>query len=328
MDIICTSQKLSPWGQGLRGETSTGGAKLPGHLLRSARTLSPRPLASRALAAAGDRCSGTGRRARAEERQQVAEPRAQLCSYCVCLPSLRQEGRAQIALEDRATLRPHRRRLAWRCDHMQPSAQGSRQASRGRQRSPHGLGLLPSACRAHQDPSSTFTKIYKRSFCLLQAWLEDCYAVDFTRNTGLLGRLEDFISSKVSTGRAPEQPAHLRGRVQGVRAASPVWVASDRPLHLPRSCPWTAPQSTCWASWRWALTGGPRAPHVAQTWRTPRKPRRTPDLSTPSVRGSQKTASPGRWGPLPGGPPGPAVQPPEPSSEHTERMHTHAHACL
>nr|XP_035965499.1 kinase non-catalytic C-lobe domain-containing protein 1 [Halichoerus grypus] len=51
--------------------------------------------------------------------------------------------------------------------------------------------------RAHQDPTSTFTKIYKRSFCLLQAWLEDCYAVDFTRNAGLLGRLEDFISSKI-----------------------------------------------------------------------------------------------------------------------------------
>ncbi|KAI5759981.1 KNDC1 [Gulo gulo luscus] len=50
---------------------------------------------------------------------------------------------------------------------------------------------------AHQDPASTFTKIYKRSFCLLQAWLEDCYAVDFTRNSGLLGRLEDFISSKI-----------------------------------------------------------------------------------------------------------------------------------
>ncbi|XP_025774061.1 kinase non-catalytic C-lobe domain-containing protein 1 [Puma concolor] len=51
--------------------------------------------------------------------------------------------------------------------------------------------------RAHQDPTSTFTKIYKRSFCLLQAWLEDCYTVDFTRNSGLLGRLEDFLSSKI-----------------------------------------------------------------------------------------------------------------------------------
>ncbi|XP_053441626.1 kinase non-catalytic C-lobe domain-containing protein 1 isoform X3 [Nycticebus coucang] len=51
--------------------------------------------------------------------------------------------------------------------------------------------------RAHQDPTSTFTKIYKRSLCVLQAWLEDCYTVDFTRNTGLQGRLEDFISSKI-----------------------------------------------------------------------------------------------------------------------------------
>ncbi|XP_047393842.1 kinase non-catalytic C-lobe domain-containing protein 1 isoform X1 [Sciurus carolinensis] len=51
--------------------------------------------------------------------------------------------------------------------------------------------------RAHQDPTSTFTKIYRRSLCVLQAWIEDCYTVDFTRNTGLLGRLEDFISSQI-----------------------------------------------------------------------------------------------------------------------------------
>lgn len=51
--------------------------------------------------------------------------------------------------------------------------------------------------RAHQDPTSTFTKIYRRSLCLLQAWVEDCYAVDFTLDAGLLGRLQDFISSKV-----------------------------------------------------------------------------------------------------------------------------------
>uniref|UniRef100_A0A8C2VEZ2 Kinase non-catalytic C-lobe domain containing 1 n=1 Tax=Chinchilla lanigera TaxID=34839 RepID=A0A8C2VEZ2_CHILA len=51
--------------------------------------------------------------------------------------------------------------------------------------------------RAHQDPTSTFTKIYRRSLCVLQAWVEDCYAVDFTRNAGLLERLEDFISSKI-----------------------------------------------------------------------------------------------------------------------------------
>ncbi|KAI5270269.1 Kinase Non-Catalytic C-Lobe Domain-Containing Protein 1 [Manis pentadactyla] len=51
--------------------------------------------------------------------------------------------------------------------------------------------------RAHQDPTSTFTKIYRRSLCLLQAWVEDCYAVDFTLDAGLLGRLQDFISSKI-----------------------------------------------------------------------------------------------------------------------------------
>ncbi|VTJ70320.1 Hypothetical predicted protein [Marmota monax] len=51
--------------------------------------------------------------------------------------------------------------------------------------------------RAHEDPTSTFTKIYRRSLCVLQAWVEDCYTVDFTRNAGLLGRLEDFISSKI-----------------------------------------------------------------------------------------------------------------------------------
>lgn len=57
--------------------------------------------------------------------------------------------------------------------------------------------LSSTLSRAHEDPTSTFTKIYKRSLCLLQAWVEDCYTVDFTRNAGLLGRLEDFISSKI-----------------------------------------------------------------------------------------------------------------------------------
>lgn len=57
--------------------------------------------------------------------------------------------------------------------------------------------LSSTLSRAHEDPTSTFTKIYKRSLCLLQAWVEDCYAVDFTRNAGLLGRLGDFLSSEV-----------------------------------------------------------------------------------------------------------------------------------
>ncbi|XP_028917332.1 kinase non-catalytic C-lobe domain-containing protein 1 isoform X2 [Ornithorhynchus anatinus] len=52
--------------------------------------------------------------------------------------------------------------------------------------------------RANKDPSSIFTKIYNRSFCILQAWIEDCYTVDFTRNTGLLDKLEGFISSKIA----------------------------------------------------------------------------------------------------------------------------------
>ncbi|XP_067565067.1 kinase non-catalytic C-lobe domain-containing protein 1 isoform X4 [Pseudorca crassidens] len=50
--------------------------------------------------------------------------------------------------------------------------------------------------RAHQDPTSTSSKIYRRSFCLLQAWLEDCYAVDFRRDAGLLGRLQDYLASQ------------------------------------------------------------------------------------------------------------------------------------
>ncbi|XP_036079397.1 kinase non-catalytic C-lobe domain-containing protein 1 isoform X1 [Rousettus aegyptiacus] len=51
--------------------------------------------------------------------------------------------------------------------------------------------------RAQQDPSSTFSKIYRRSFCLLQAWVEDCQAVDLARNAALVARLEGFISSKI-----------------------------------------------------------------------------------------------------------------------------------
>lgn len=32
--------------------------------------------------------------------------------------------------------------------------------------------------------------------------MEDCYTVDFIRNAGLLGQLEDFISSKVTAALA------------------------------------------------------------------------------------------------------------------------------
>lgn len=61
---------------------------------------------------------------------------------------------------------------------------------------------MPCASRTHQDPTSTFTKIYRRSLCVLQAWVEDCYTVDFIRNAGLLEQLEDFISSKVKAALA------------------------------------------------------------------------------------------------------------------------------
>ncbi|XP_006880179.1 PREDICTED: protein very KIND [Elephantulus edwardii] len=59
------------------------------------------------------------------------------------------------------------------------------------------LDRINSTLSRAQDPTSTFTKIYKRSLCLLQAWLEDCYAVDFTGNDALRGQLRAFISSKV-----------------------------------------------------------------------------------------------------------------------------------
>lgn len=39
--------------------------------------------------------------------------------------------------------------------------------------------------------------------------MEDCYTVDFTRNAGLLGQLEDFISSKVKA--APGNLVSLLG---------------------------------------------------------------------------------------------------------------------
>ncbi|XP_067155636.1 kinase non-catalytic C-lobe domain-containing protein 1 [Apteryx mantelli] len=51
---------------------------------------------------------------------------------------------------------------------------------------------------ASLDPSTSFTKICNRSFYILQAWIEDCYSVDFATNTDLLYTLKEFISSKVA----------------------------------------------------------------------------------------------------------------------------------
>ncbi|XP_068806078.1 kinase non-catalytic C-lobe domain-containing protein 1 isoform X2 [Struthio camelus] len=51
---------------------------------------------------------------------------------------------------------------------------------------------------ASLNPSTSFTKICNRSFCILQAWIEDCYSVDFATNTDLLYTLKAFISSQVA----------------------------------------------------------------------------------------------------------------------------------
>ncbi|NXL53001.1 KNDC1 protein, partial [Podilymbus podiceps] len=53
-------------------------------------------------------------------------------------------------------------------------------------------------CSASLDPSTSLTKICNRSFYILQAWIEDCYSVDFATNTDLLCTLKEFISSKVA----------------------------------------------------------------------------------------------------------------------------------
>uniref|UniRef100_A0A8D0L9N1 Kinase non-catalytic C-lobe domain containing 1 n=1 Tax=Sphenodon punctatus TaxID=8508 RepID=A0A8D0L9N1_SPHPU len=53
---------------------------------------------------------------------------------------------------------------------------------------------LPSASL---DLSSPLTKIYNRSVCILQAWIEDCYSVDFAINADLLCTLKHFITSKI-----------------------------------------------------------------------------------------------------------------------------------
>ncbi|KFO90902.1 Protein very KIND, partial [Buceros rhinoceros silvestris] len=51
---------------------------------------------------------------------------------------------------------------------------------------------------ASLDPSTSLTKICNRSFYILQAWIEDCYSVDFATNMDLLCTLKEFISSKVA----------------------------------------------------------------------------------------------------------------------------------
>uniref|UniRef100_A0A452GMT0 Kinase non-catalytic C-lobe domain-containing protein 1 n=1 Tax=Gopherus agassizii TaxID=38772 RepID=A0A452GMT0_9SAUR len=51
---------------------------------------------------------------------------------------------------------------------------------------------------ANGNPASLLIKIYNRSFYILQAWIEDCYSVDFAIKTDLLCMLQDIISSKIA----------------------------------------------------------------------------------------------------------------------------------
>ncbi|XP_060097354.1 kinase non-catalytic C-lobe domain-containing protein 1 [Heteronotia binoei] len=45
--------------------------------------------------------------------------------------------------------------------------------------------------------SSLLSKIYHRSFSILQTWIEDCYGVDFETDPDLMGILKTFINSKM-----------------------------------------------------------------------------------------------------------------------------------
>ncbi|XP_070801718.1 kinase non-catalytic C-lobe domain-containing protein 1 [Pituophis catenifer annectens] len=47
------------------------------------------------------------------------------------------------------------------------------------------------------ESCSLFSKIYHRSFFILQAWIEDCYTVDFSINPNFMRILKDFIISQV-----------------------------------------------------------------------------------------------------------------------------------
>ncbi|XP_074987085.1 kinase non-catalytic C-lobe domain-containing protein 1 isoform X3 [Caretta caretta] len=61
------------------------------------------------------------------------------------------------------------------------------------------LGLMAYLySHANEDPTSLLSKIYNRSFYILQAWIEDCYSVDFAIRSDLLCMLQDFISSKIA----------------------------------------------------------------------------------------------------------------------------------
>uniref|UniRef100_A0A8C5S396 Uncharacterized protein n=1 Tax=Laticauda laticaudata TaxID=8630 RepID=A0A8C5S396_LATLA len=47
------------------------------------------------------------------------------------------------------------------------------------------------------ESCSLFSKIYHRSFSIIQAWIEDCYTVDFSKNPNFMQILKDFIISQM-----------------------------------------------------------------------------------------------------------------------------------
>ncbi|XP_023492331.1 kinase non-catalytic C-lobe domain-containing protein 1 isoform X4 [Equus przewalskii] len=124
------------------------------------------------------------------------------------------------------------------------------------------LGLM-----AYLYSSDAFLEGYVQQF--LYTFRYFCTPHDF------LHFLLDRINSTLS------RPGWKTATLWTSRGTLGCW-GDSRTSSPPRSCPWTAPRSTYWASWKWAWTGGPRAPRAAQTWRTPRRPRRTPDPSMPS----------------------------------------------
>lgn len=186
---------LSPCGGGAHGRPPTPTlhmcSQAPPSLLRAP---------SRGFLPCGVLCTGCGggRYRRGTGPVPDAEPWAPVVG-CLLPAAPGQAGSGlKCPLEGRAAFRPHIHPLAWWGD---PGRTGPTVLAGD----PERLRPPPSASRAQQDPTSTFTRIYKRSFCLLQAWVEDCYAVDFMGNAGLLGRLEDFISSKVTARQADGQ---------------------------------------------------------------------------------------------------------------------------
>ncbi|MGH0142631.1 UNVERIFIED_CONTAM: hypothetical protein FKN15_076510 [Acipenser sinensis] len=89
------------------------------------------------------------------------------------------------------------------------------------------IDTLNSAVSSNQGYSSDCSKVYNRTLDLVQAWVEECYQVDFVPDSSLLNTLEDFISAK---------SFHLRVS-KGGEAISPVQKEQySIAAALPRPC--------------------------------------------------------------------------------------------